>query len=77
MNNQTNLKNEEKIIRRFDYLGKLISKYAHRWGVEPSNRLCGWVDEYNNLRSENIDAFNKYCERFGLDKSHKGHDCLA
>lgn len=70
--------NEEKIIGRFEYLSKLIHKYAHRWGAEPSNRLCGWVDEYNNLRSEHrFGAFRKYCERHGFDESHNGHDSLA
>jgi hypothetical protein len=66
----------EKIIRRFDYLRKMITKYAHRWEYE-SPRLYGWVDEYNILRSENIDIFNRYCERFGLCKEHNGYDGLA
>ena len=76
MNEATNPKNEEKIINRFIYLSNIIGKYAHRWKYQ-SPRLRGWVNEYNNLRSDHFDIFEKYCERLGYCKDHDGYDSLA
>lgn len=64
-------------IARFAYLSAKIAKYAHRWGEEPSVRLSEWVFEYNNLREDDRDAFNAYCDTNGLCRTHNGYDCLA
>lgn len=66
-----------KAIARLEYLGKMIAKYAHRWNESPSYRLTGWVDEYNDLRRDNREAFIAFCEKHDLAKDHNGHDCLA
>jgi len=64
-----------KVTRRFEYLSRMISKYADLWGK--SDRLSRWVDEYNNLRQNNREIFNQYCERHGYCPTHTGYDSLA
>jgi hypothetical protein len=74
--NTTNTEvNAVKVVRRFEYLSNLISKYKHLW--TESDRLYKWVDEYNNLRSEQREIFNKYCEKHGYCTTHTAHDTLA
>jgi hypothetical protein len=68
---------DKKVIARFEYLATMIAKYSHRWGENPSQRLAGWVDEYNVLRYEHRAEFNAYCELHGYAKDHNGHDVLA
>lgn len=71
------------IIRRLDDLGVLIGKYAHRWYIgrdaEPSDRMYGWVDEYNKLRSElrERNEWNRYCDVRDFARGHDGYDLLA
>jgi hypothetical protein len=67
----------EKSIKRLEYLSKMIGKYAHRWMEYPSDRLSGWVSEYNDIREEQPEAFARYCEAHGFSKDHNGYDCLA
>lgn len=66
-----------KTIKRLEYLGKMIGKYQHRWSDNPSPRLYGWVEEYNDIKLFDRDAFNRYCEANGLSSEHDGYDCLA
>jgi hypothetical protein len=66
-----------KAIKRLEYLGKMIGKYQHRWSENPSDRLAGWVDEYNDIRDEQPEAFAQYCEAHGFSKEHDGYDALA
>lgn len=67
----------EKKIKRFEYLGAMLSKYAHRWGENPSLRLMNWVDEYNDLKQTENEAFLAYCKRHIYDISHNAYDCMA
>lgn len=64
-----------KVTRRFEYLNRMISKYADLWGK--SDRLYRWVDEYNRLRQDNREVFNQYCEKWGYCPTHTAHDTLA
>jgi hypothetical protein len=66
-----------KTIARLEYLGKMIAKYSHRWNENPSARLQGWVDEYNNIRSNNRNLFDAWCDAKGYAKDHNGYDCLT
>ena len=68
---------EEQAIARFEYLVKMIGKYAHRWNEAPSRRMEGWVDEYNMLIDAHYDAFCKYCEKYSYSVKHDAYDCLA
>ena len=67
----------EKKIARLEYLGEKIGRYSHRWSESASNRLVGWVYEYNKIKEDYRDAFLEYCARKGFDKEHDGYDCLA
>jgi hypothetical protein len=66
---------DAKVLRRLNYLKRLISKYKHLWSK--SDRLFLWVDEYNNLRADNHEVFNRYCKIYGYCPTHNGHDTLA
>jgi hypothetical protein len=66
----------KKVIQRFQYLGKMIAKYAHRYDV--SYRVQKWIDEYNDLKNDNFNgAWIEYCSLMNFDKHHDGHDCRA
>ncbi len=75
--------NNEKAIARLDYLHKMLTKYAHRWNDAhekhqcPSYRMDCWVNEYNDIRTDNYDAFCEYCEKLGFSKKHDAYDCFA
>jgi hypothetical protein len=64
-----------KVTRRFHRLSDLISKYKHLWNQ--SDRLYKWVDEYDKLRSQHYQIFNKFCEDTGRCPTHTAHDKLA
>ena len=64
-----------KVTRRFERLSNLICDYKHLWG--DSYRLEKWVDEYNRLRRDHREVFNKYCEKHGFCPTHTGYDTLA
>jgi hypothetical protein len=67
---------KEKTFKRLADLSLYISKYSDLWGK--SNRLFGWVDEYNNLRSSlSWEDWKEYCARLSYDPSHDGYDNLA
>jgi hypothetical protein len=71
-----NSKDKERKFRRLADLSLYISKYADLWGE--SNRLYGWVDEYNLLRSSmSWELWQEYCGRMGYDPAHDGYDNLA
>lgn len=63
--------------KRLPELGSLIQRYAHRWGPNPSQRMLGWVDEYNDLKAAHPGAFAAYCKGRGICPTHDGYDCLA
>ena len=66
-----------KAIARFEYLASMIGKYAHRWNESTSDRLHGWVHEYNQLRDTHYEAFCEYCEKKQYSVKHDAYDCLA
>jgi len=63
--------------RNFEYLARMIRKYAHCWGENPSDRLRGWVAQYDEKRQSEPEVFALYCEYNGLDKTHNAGDLLA
>lgn len=69
--------NQNEYNAEMQRLSGLLAKYAHRWGGNASNRMLGWVDSYNDLRSENRELFLSYCTEYGLALDHDGYDCLA
>jgi hypothetical protein len=68
--------NTQLTIARLEYVGNMIAKYSHRWGENPSRRLQGWVDEYNDIRANNRQAFTAWCAEHGY-ADHNGYDRLA
>ena len=69
---------DEKIIAKFEELSKNISKYAHRWGENPSARMYRWVDTYNDLKQKHRHgAWLTYCKKNGYDPHHDAGDNLA
>jgi hypothetical protein len=72
-----NLKTPKATIARLTYLGKMINKYAHRWGEYPSSRLSNWVWEYDEIREDQPEVFRRFCEQNGYSPNHDAYDCLA
>jgi hypothetical protein len=67
---------EKQVIKRLQYLCKMIAKYAHRYDV--SYRVHKWVDEYNDLKSDHREgAWIQFCDLMNFDPHHDGHDCRA
>lgn len=64
-----------KVTRRLERLNDLICDYKHLW--PESYRLEKWVDEYNRLRENHREVFDKYCEKHGYCLTHNGYDTLA
>ena len=67
----------KKQINRLAQIGALLNRYSHCWGENPSSRLAGWVDEYDDIKAGCPEAFAAYCQQRGLDRSHGGTDCVA
>jgi hypothetical protein len=65
----------KQAAKRFAKLSNLIGEYRHLWST--SDRLTGWVYEYDQLITSHPDAFREYCETSNLSNHHTGHDCLA
>jgi len=63
--------------RNFEYLRRMLRKYAHCWCEYPSDRLAGWVHDYDTGRIESPEAWDEYCEFNGLDRTHNAGDILA
>ena len=64
-------------VRNFEHLRRMIRKYAHCWGEYPSDRLAGWVSQYDQGRNDFPDVWEVYCEQEGLDRTHNAGDILA
>lgn len=74
----------EKWLRRFLYLGEMISKYKHLW---PDNeRLQRWVDEYNTYTYQALRTpenkqkqvvMEDYAESQGWAERTTAYDTLA
>lgn len=72
----TSYKTYDKTAARLAMLSFYISKYSNLWGKSP--RLFGWVDEYNQLRSEmSWEQWTEYCNKMGYATNHNGYDNLA
>ena len=67
----------DKYVKRLEVLSNSISKYKHRWGENPSNRLAGWVDEYNQIKDDHRDSFLAFSKKYGYHSSHDAYDFLA
>lgn len=67
----------DKHTRRLQELADLLGKYAHRWNATPSQRMMGWVDEYNGIKADHPAAWRAYCESTGACTTHHAYDCLA
>lgn len=67
----------DKDKNRLVYLAKMISKYKHCWGENPSNRLTGWVDEFNSIKENSRVAFTEWSKESGCCIDSTGHDLLA
>lgn len=66
-----------KTIARLEYLNKALNKNSHRWGQNPSNRMLSWVDEYDEIKSSNREAWSEFCKKNKLSIRHNAYDCLA
>lgn len=64
-------------INRLKTLNNLFYRYKHRYDENASNRLLGWIDEYNRIKGMHPRAFAQYCEEIGADPTHHALDCLA
>jgi len=70
-------------VNRLNYLRSMIVKYTQAYyravdaGKEPSNRIYAWVDEYNDLRRDEPQAWAHYCERTNASPDHEAFDLLA
>lgn len=69
--------NEERIITEFGSLGEKIFNLAHTFGKKEFGRIYTYLRKYDKLREQYPEAFQKYCERNGLDARHTAHDCLG
>lgn len=69
----------DKKAARLTYIGKMLYKYSHCWGENPSQRMRNWINEYENLRVElSCEGLWKiYCEHNSLDRGHDAYDFLA
>ena len=80
--NKEQEKKNKQNLKKFDEMKKLadqLYKYAHRWGENPSSRMMGWVDTYNENKHkmQHDGTWVEYCEWAGFSKSHNGYDCMA
>jgi hypothetical protein len=66
-------KDKKELLR----LSKLITKYAHRWGDNPPNRLLGWVDQFNEIKQTSKVAFIEFCKELDICLDSDGYDFLA
>ena len=65
------------MIKRLNYLRGMLNKYSHRWGENPSQRMYDWVDEYNDIKTDNRSVWDLYCKETGLAPDHDAYDCMA
>lgn len=70
-------KKEDPAVQRLQYIGSMLNKYKHTWGENPSRRMYGWVDEYNEIKANNRPAWEAHCKKHGFSLSHNAYDCLA
>lgn len=68
---------DDKIVAELETLSNNISKYAHRWGDNPSARMYKWVDTYNDLKEKHRSAWVTYCKKHGFSTDHDAYDNLA
>jgi hypothetical protein len=73
-NNSMETKNTPT-VKRLKYVCDMLNKYSHRWGVDASQRMFNWVDEYNNARE--LPVWEEYCTKFGYTVGHDAYDCMA
>jgi len=70
--------NKEAEFKKLDKITKNLTKYAHRWGANPSVRMMAWVDTIQDIRWKNIDLWMEYCEsRYGGYWGQNAYDFLA
>lgn len=71
--------NFEDYSKEMNRLNGLLRKYKHRWsfddGREPSQRMCGWVDQYNTLARSPL--FSHWCDFRGKAFPHDAYDVLS
>jgi hypothetical protein len=74
-------KKHTTVAKRLHYLANMLNKYAHCWskdnGQDPSSRMFDWVDEYNSVKFDNLEAWEFYCKTYGRSYGHDAYDCMA
>ena len=70
---------DQSKVKRLNYLRSMIAKYGHRWGEFPSQRLTGWVDEYNEIKENFPEEWVAYNKQYGsaASCSHDAYDLMA
>jgi len=58
-------------------IDQLVLEVTRRCNMRCSHCLRGWVNEYNNIKEDDPDSFNAYCDDGGMCRSHDAYDCLA
>jgi hypothetical protein len=67
----------DKHVKRLEVLSNSLTQYKHRWNENPSKRLSGWVDEYNQIKDDHRDSFLAFSKKHGYHPSHNAYDILA
>ena len=62
-------------VVRLNKLCNMLNQNSHRWGDNPSQRMCNWVDEYNEARGTAV--WDEFCTKYGYTLDHDAYDCMA
>ena len=85
VNHAVTINNEEidmiiKKVDRLKYLKLMIRKYSHRryeTGFKLSDRMYGWIDEYNKIKEAFPLEWECFCKETNSCVTHVGHDLFA
>ena len=61
----------------------MLVKYANAYldavsaGKEPSNRMYGWIDEYNDIKFNFPTVWQTYCLNSSVSPQHDAYDLFA
>lgn len=66
-------------VAKLEDLNKKLGRWAHTYDYDKgaSPRMYSWMNQYDDIKHKNREAWDEFCKKNNLAPSHNARDCIA